>query len=229
MQELLGFTAMQSGLALMPRTLVMMVVTPVVGRLYNRVSPRVVIAFGILCTVLGAWQQGHFTLQTTASGVIGTLLVQGVGFACLFVPLTTAALSNVPRQRLTDATGLNSLLRQIGASAGLAVFATLLARNATVARHAVVSHLTPERPEVMARLGAMQSAFLAQGHDAVTSQLMALRALDLAVLRQAAVLSFEKVFLITGMLFLAVMPLLLFLKVKRLGAGPPPRIEVHVE
>jgi MFS transporter, DHA2 family, multidrug resistance protein len=229
MQELLGFTAMQSGLALMPRTLVMMAVTPIVGRLYNRVSPRVVVAFGILCTVLGAWQQSHFTLQTTSSGVIGTLLVQGVGFACLFVPLTTAALSNVPRQRLTDATGLNSLLRQIGASAGLAVFATLLARNTTVARHAVVSHLTPERPEVLARIGAMKSAFLAGGYDPVSAEAAALRALDLTVLRQAAVLSFEKVFLITGLLFLAVMPLLLFLKVKRTGAGPAPRIEVHVE
>jgi hypothetical protein len=48
------------------------------------------------------------------------------------------------------------------------------------------------------------------------------------VKRQAAVLSFEKVFLITGLLFLAVMPLLLFLKVKRSGAGAAP-IEVHVE
>jgi len=229
MQELLGFTAMQSGLALMPRTLVMMVVTPIVGRLYNSVSPRVVIAFGILCTVLGAWQQGHFTLQTTAVGVVGTLLVQGVGFACLFVPLTTAALSNVPRQRLTDATGLNSLLRQIGASAGLAIFATLLSRGSAVARHGLVSHLGPERPEVVARLSAMTSAFLARGYDAVTAQLAALQALDLTVKRQAAVLSFEKVFLITGLLFLAVMPLLLLLKVKRNGPGAAPRIEVHVE
>ena len=163
MQELLGFTATQSGLALMPRTLVMMVVTPIVGRLYNRVSPRVLVAVGILCAALGAWQQSHFTLQTTAAGVVGTLLVQGVGFACLFVPLTTAALSNIPRQRLTDATGLNSLLRQIGGSVGLAIFATLLTRCARLARHDLVSHLAPERPEVLARLGAMTSAFLARG------------------------------------------------------------------
>ena len=135
----------------------------------------------------------------------------------------------MPRHRLTDATGLNSLLRQIGGSIGLAIFATLLARNTTLARHAVVSHLTPERPEVLARLGAMKSAFLAGGFDPVSAEAAALRALDLTVLRQSAVLSFEKVFLITGLLFLAVMPLLLFLKVKRSGPGPAPRIEVHVE
>lgn len=229
MQELLGFTAMESGLALMPRTLVMMAVTPIVGRLYNRISPRVVVAFGILCTALGAWQQSHFTLQTTSAGVVGTLLVQGVGFACLFVPLTTAALSSIPRARLTDATGLNSLLRQIGASAGLAVFATLLARNVTVAKHAISAHLTPERPEVMARLAALKAGFLARGADAAAAELQALGALDLGALRQAYVLSFEKVFLITGLTFLCVLPLLLFLKVKGHGVRPAAAIEVHVE
>ena len=54
MQELLGFTAMQSGLALMPRTLVMMAVTPFVGRLYGKVSPRLLIAIGIVLVAAGA-------------------------------------------------------------------------------------------------------------------------------------------------------------------------------
>jgi MFS transporter, DHA2 family, multidrug resistance protein len=228
MQELLGFTAMQSGLVLMPRTLVMMAVTPLIGKLYNRVSPRAMIAFGIVCTAAGAWQQSLFTLQTSPSGVVSTLALQGIGFACLFVPLTTAALSTMPRERLTDATGLNSLLRQIGASAGLAIFATLLARYATVARHDLAGHLSPERPEVMERLAGMKAAFLARGYDLVSAEATALRALDLTVLRQAMVLSFEKVFLLTGLVFLSVLPLLLFLKVKR-HAGPAPKIEVHVE
>ena len=229
MQEILGFTAMESGLALMPRTLVMMAITPVIGRLYNRISPRAVVAFGILCTAAGAWLQSHFTLQTTSAGVVTTLLVQGTGFACLFVPLTTAALSEVPREKLTDATGLNSLLRQIGASAGLAIFATLLANYTTAARHSIAAHLTPDRPEVMARLGALTAGLLARGGDAVSARLAALQALDLTALRQAYVLGFEKVFLLTGLVFLCVLPLLLFLKVKRLGAAAGPKIEVHVE
>jgi DHA2 family multidrug resistance protein len=228
MQELLGFTAMQSGLALMPRTLIMMAITPLVGRLYQRVSPRVTIAFGILCTAAGAWMQSRFTLASGSGDVVGSLLVQGVGFACLFVPLTTAALSTVARERLTDATGLNSLLRQIGASAGLAIFATLLSRQATVARHAIAAHVTADRPEVMARLAATAGSLAARGWDPVAAQVAALKALDLTVLRQAMVLSFEHVFLLTGLVFLSVMPLLLLFKVDR-PAGPALKIEVHVE
>jgi DHA2 family multidrug resistance protein len=225
MQELLGFTAMQSGLALMPRVLVMMVFTPMVGRLYARVSPRVLVAIGVVLVALGSWNLSRITLQTTQSGIIHAILVQGVGFSFLFVPLTTAALSNVPRARLADATGLNSLLRQIGASLGLAVFATLLERYGDVARHAIVSHVTPERPEVQARLAQIAAGLQSRGLDPVSARQAALRALDGMVTRQAMVISFEKVLLLTGILFLCVLPLLFFLKVNRQG----PREKVHVE
>jgi DHA2 family multidrug resistance protein len=218
MQELLGFTAMQSGLALVPRVAVMMVATPVVGRLYNRVSPRLLVAVGVLAVALGSWDLGHLTLQTTSAGVVRAILVQGLGFAFLFVPLTTAALSGVPRARLADATGLNSLLRQVGGSVGLALFATLLSRYQVAGRAAIVAHLAPERPAVQERLAALASGFAARGLDAVSARLAALRALAGGVERQAATLAFEKTFLLSAIVFVCVLPLLLFLKVNRRAA-----------
>jgi DHA2 family multidrug resistance protein len=145
------------------------------------------------------------------------------------VPLTTAALSSIPRQNLTDATGLNSLLRQIGASSGLAIFATLLSRYAVQARHAIAAHLSPERPEVLERLAAMKASFLARGWDVVAAETAALQALDLTALRQAMVIAFERTFLLTGLVFLCVLPLLLLLKVRNHGSRPTAPIEVHAE
>src|SRR6266849_5910636 len=134
MQTLLGFTATQSGLALMPRSLTMLVVMPIVERIYNKVSPRIVVAFGIVMFAYTAWLMGHYTLQTSQRDIVNVLIIQGIAFSCLFIPLTTVALSTIPRHRLPDATGLNSLLRQTGGSVGLAVFATLLTRFALKAR-----------------------------------------------------------------------------------------------
>ena len=74
MQELLGFTATQSGLALMPRTLVMMVVTPIVGRIYNKVSPRILVGIGIVAFTVGAYQMSHFTLDTGTAQIVSSLL-----------------------------------------------------------------------------------------------------------------------------------------------------------
>jgi DHA2 family multidrug resistance protein len=235
MQELLGFTALQSGLALMPRTLIMMVVTPLVGRVYNKVSPRLMVALGIVLYAIGAYQMSTYTLDTTASGVVSTLLIQGVAFSCLFVPLTTVALATVPRHQMTDATGLNSLLRQIGGSVGLAIFASLFNRWGVISRASIGAHVTLTRPEVTWRLGMMARAMMARGMDAVSARAASLQAMTYSVMRQASLLVFDKLFLLSGILFLVVLPLLVFLKSpqhalgQRAGGPAHKPADVHVE
>jgi MFS transporter, DHA2 family, multidrug resistance protein len=212
MQELLGFTAVQSGMALMPRMLIMMLVVPIVGRLYNLISPRLVIAFGVLLFAFSSWQLSHLTLASGTRDIVVPLLVQGTGFACLFVPLTTVALSDVPRHKLADATGLNSLVRQIGGAVGLAVFATLIGNYAVVARSGINPHLTATRPEVWQRLQMMQGGLVGRGMDAVSARTMAMGGLAGRVVQQSLVLSFDRIFVLAGGLFLLVLPLLYFLR-----------------
>src|SRR5436190_9516356 len=108
---------------------------------------------------------GHYTLATSRADVIHVLIIQGVAFSCLFIPLTTIALSSIPRHRLSDATGLNSLLRQTGGSMGLAVFATLLSRFATRARGDLLPHFSLSSPAMAARLAAIQRMLQSRGLD----------------------------------------------------------------
>ncbi|HUJ29309.1 MAG TPA: MFS transporter, partial [Myxococcales bacterium] len=229
MQELLGFDATQSGLALMPRTLVMMAVVPVVGRLYNAVSPRIMVGLGIIAFSIGAYEMSHFTLQTGTWQIVGSLVWQGIGFGMIFVPLTTVALSRIERAKLTDATGLNSLLRQIGGSVGLAIFATLLGRSATQARASIGAHVGMTDPYALSRLQQIQQGLMARGLDANTAAAAAPRALAGQVAQQAMVLSFEKMFLLAGICFMAILPLLLFLKVDRKAEAGGPSEMQHVE
>ena len=226
MQEVLGFTATQSGLALMPRTLVMMAATPFVGRLYNKVSPRIFILFGVLMFSVSAWQMSHYTLETSTSDIVSALVVQGIAFSCLWVPLTTVALSTIPRHKLADATGSNSLVRQIGASVGLALFANALSHIVVVAKSSVTPHMTLLRPEVAARVDAM-TGMLARDGDMTRAQAATEGVLNGIAARQAMVLAFEKTFMTAGILFLAVLPLLLFLKVDK--TQPAAKVDAHVE
>jgi DHA2 family multidrug resistance protein len=225
MQFLLGFSAMQAGLAMMPRSLCMLVVMPIVGRLYNKVSPRLVVAFGILLFAYTAWLMGHYTLATSTADVIQVLIIQGVAFSCLWIPLTTMALSTIPRHRLSDATGLNSLLRQTGGSVGLAVFATLLARFATSARGNMLSHFTMSSPAMLARMGGIRRMLEGRGLDALAAQRAAARMIDGQLRQQAMMISFEKLFYLAGILFLCVLPLVFFLKMPKQAE----KIDVHVE
>jgi DHA2 family multidrug resistance protein len=225
MQILLGYSATQAGLAMMPRSLSMLVVMPIVGRIYNKVSPRLVVAFGIVLFAYTAWEMGHYTLATSSRDVVQVLIIQGVAFSCLFIPLTTMALSTIPRHRLSDATGLNALLRQTGGSVGLALFATLLTRYSTKARGAMLPHFSITSPPMAARMSAIQRMLQGRGLDIGAARQAAAHMIDGQLRRQAMLLSFEKLFYLSGILFLCVLPLVFFLKAPKAGE----KIDVHVE
>ena len=229
MQEMLGFTATQSGLALMPRSLAMIVAMPIVGRLYNRVSPRLFISVGILLFVTSAYQMSHYTLDTSAKDVVSVLLLQGVAFACLFIPLTTVALSQIPRLKMADAAGLNSLLRQIGGSMGLAIFASLISRFATQARYGMTANLNHGRPELLMRLASLKQFLISHGSDLRSAEEGARRMLSGMLMQQSMILSFEKLFLLAGIAFLCVLPLVMFLRAPKLGAKQQGAVDVHIE
>jgi DHA2 family multidrug resistance protein len=223
MEELLGFTATQSGWALMPRTLAMMAVTPLIGRLYNHVPPALTIALGVVFFVVGSYQLSHVVLESSKADVVIPMIVTGFGFACLFIPLTTAALSTISRADVADAAGLNSFIRQIGGSIGLTIFASRLTDYTKASATAIGSHVSALRPDVVQRLSGAQQLFMAHGMDVAASQRAALAAMTGHVTQQAMVLAFEKVFLLQGIAFVVVLPLLLFLRVPK---SPEP---VHVE
>ena len=172
----------------------------------------------------------HYTLDTTSRDVVLVLAIQGVAFACLFIPLTTVALSRIPRHLLADATGLNSLLRQIGGSLGLAIFASLIPRISKFSTTALSTHVTADRPEVTERFAMLTSAFERGGYDAASARLAAGRVIGGIVARQSMVITFERLFLLSGFLFLLVLPLLYFLKSPDHGPQQAtPGEPVHVE
>jgi DHA2 family multidrug resistance protein len=227
MQEMLGFSATQSGWALMPRTLAMMAVTPIIGRLYNHLPPALVIAAGILFLILGSYELSEITLQSSTHDIVIPMMVTGFGFACLFIPLTTAALSATKRADLADAAGLNSFVRQIGGSIGLTVFASRLTDYTKAASTSIGAHVTPLRPEVMQQLAGASHLFESRGLDPGSSQHIAIATMAGRVARQAAVLAFEKAFLLQVIAFVLVLPLLFFLRVERSQA--PAHVELPTE
>jgi DHA2 family multidrug resistance protein len=223
MQELLGFDATQSGVTLMPRTIAMMAVTPIIGRIYNYVPPAIVVGAGAAFFVIGSYELSHITLLSSSGDIVVPLLVTGVGFACLFIPLTTAALTFVPRPALADAAGLNSFVRQIGGSFGLTIFATLLTDFTKRATAAVSWNVTNLRPDVLERIDAIAGGLRAHGVSPSAARGGAIAMVAREVGLQGAVLAFEKTFLLQGVAFLVVLPLLYFLRVG------PKKEKSHVE
>jgi len=219
MQEFLHYNAMQTGLALMPRSLAMLVTIPLVGALYNKLSPRLFVVFGLSLGAVTCVMMSRFTLLTSREQILWPQVLQGVALACIFIPLSTVALATIDRRRMSEATGLNNLVRQLGGSFGVAIFASQLGRFTHVAKAAIAAHVSATDPDVQARV-VMYAAGLGKGTDAATASGRALRVLDGQVTAQAAMLGFEKAFYLGGILFLVSIPLVALLKTPKVASGP---------
>jgi DHA2 family multidrug resistance protein len=233
MQEFLHYDAMQTGLALMPRSLVMLVAIPIVGAIYNKTSPRVVIGFGLALGAFTCLMMSRFTLGTSREEILVPQMIQGVALACIFIPLSTVALATIDRKRMSDATGLNNLLRQLGGSFGVAIFASLLSRYTAEGRQALVAHVSAGDPGVAQRLAAMQGTFVRGGIDPVTAKMRAVGMLDGLVGVQSAMLGFDRAFFLSGLVFAASIPLVFLLDEGRLhgkekGAAPEEHMAVEI-
>jgi DHA2 family multidrug resistance protein len=204
----------------------MFVANPIVGKLYNKISVRWLVGNGVVCVSIGSFAMSTFTLQTGLNQIILATLIQGIGFSCLFIPLAAAALTYMPKHRLADAAGLNSLFRQLGGSVGLAIFATLLTRSGSIARSSLLAHVTEVRPEVTGRIAQITAGLGARGLDHASAQTGAMKALSGVVFGQGMTLAFERTFFQAGVVFLLVLPLLYFLRITR---SQKPSGPVHLE
>ncbi len=212
LQQLLGYPAFDSGLALMPRSLAMAVSMPLAGRIYNRVGPRTLIATGLLINAGSYLQLSRLSLDVGYWQIFFPQITLGLGFGMIFVALSTVALSTVERPRMTAATGLYNVVRQVAGSIGIAISATVLTRGETVYRSTLVGHLTPYSSTTGHWLTTVSGALLARGSTSTLAPQQALVMLNALVERQAAMLSYNHVFLLIGILYLGCLPLVFLLR-----------------
>jgi len=212
LQELLGYPAMKSGLALMPRSLAMAVVMPVAGLMYNRVGPRALVGIGLVISAFSFWDLAHLTSDTGIWDILLPQLWQGVGFSLLFVSLSTAALSSIPKPKMTAASGLYNVVRQVMGSVGIAAAATELERSQTTYHDVLAAHVTPYDPATQSWLHAITAGMMRAGTDAVTASRRALAIVNGEVERQAAVLAYNHVLLLVAVLFVVSLPLVLLVR-----------------
>jgi MFS transporter, DHA2 family, multidrug resistance protein len=213
LQNLLGYPAMKSGLALMPRSLAMAVIMPIGGRFYNKLGPRLLVGVGLIVTGLSFWQLSHLTSQVGFMDILWPQVWQGVGFSLIFVALSTAALATIARPEVTAATGLYNVSRQVFGSVGIAVSATQLTAGVTRYHSILAEHVGVANAAAVSWLSSVTSAMMARtGVDAQTAHQQALKLLDGMVTRQATVLSYNRIFVLVSLLFVIALPLVFLLK-----------------
>jgi len=211
LQNVLGFTPTEAGLALVPGAFATILSLPLASRATRFADGRLLIAVGLGIFAVGAWWMGSLNQDAGYWDVFWPRALQGFALGFLFVPLSTATLSEVPNARMASATGIYTLVRQIGGSFGIAVLLFLQTRFQDTAYAGIASTITLANANV---------AHAVQHHDLGPIQLWAM------VTTNATVISYDMVLRLCGIVFALSIPVVLLLRAKPRSGQP---IEVSLE
>ena len=220
-QTMLGYTAQEAGLALMPGGFVIILLLPLVGFLLSRYTPKWLLLFGLVVLSASLFHMTTFDLDIDFRSVATARMVQAVGMAFLFVPINTAAYAFLPRDKNNAASGLMNLARNIGGSVGISVVTTMLDRRSQVHLTNLSSHLSASNPQLQARIKALGQ--MVQSHGGGPASPVPYALIQAAVGRQASMLAYVDCFWLLGVAILLMVPMVFLMKKPKPGGG----IAVH--
>ena len=146
LQQLKGYPVFTTGVVMAPRGIGTMISMFMVSRLIGKVDARWLIAIGLSLCGLSLYDMTQFSIDVSEGRVITNGFLQGIGLGLVFPPLTTLAFATVPARIRTEGAAINALMRNLGASVGVAVLVAMLDRNTQINRSTLAEYLTPFSP-----------------------------------------------------------------------------------
>jgi len=199
----------------------------VVGPLVNYVDGRLLLAFGFGIVGSSVLMLSHVNLQISMASVALPYFINGFGSGFVFVPLTTMAMSRLPKEEMGNASGIFNLMRNIGGSVGIACVTTFLVRGSQLHQRYLVANITAGNPGVIKMMHGLEAKLFHGGAGAYTAHHKALGMFYGAVQRQASLLAYMDNFRMLGFLSLLCVPLALCFR--RVRKQPPERPEISGE
>jgi MFS transporter, DHA2 family, multidrug resistance protein len=222
LQELLGYTAQLSGMALSPGGAVIMCMMPVVGILVSKLDTRILITFGCVVSASALFVMAGWNLQLDYRHAVTARMLQSFGLAFLFIPINVSAFAYVPKEKTNMGTGIINLARNVGASVGIATVTTMLDRRTQYHQSQLMEHVNAYSGAYRQKFSALTAAFSTSGANSAGASAQAHAMIYNMVQRNAVMLAFLDNFKMLGVVFFAVIPVLLLMKKPKARGGAPP-------
>ena len=219
LQTLYGYTATTAGEVLTPGALVIVFLAPVVVNVLPKIGAPKMVFTGFVIIVYSMWHFAHFSLASTYGDYVRARMIQGLGLAFMFVPITQVAYSYLPPAANNRASSLTNLFRNLGGSIGIAFVTTMLARRGQHHQSQLVEHITTNSPIYQGRLAGLTGALTHAGLDPVRAGARAQGLIGRTVQQQATILSYLDNFYLLGLIASVGILLAFFIKPFKAGKG----------
>ncbi len=212
LQELMGYTAQQSGMVLSPGGLVVIAILPMVGLLMSRVQTRWLIACGFIVSALALYEMTALNPLIDFRTAMMYRIYQSVGLAFLFIPINTIAYMDIPQEKSREVSSMINLFRNIGGSVGISIVETMLARRSQLHQDRLIAHITNYDTAVSNSVRAMGSTLFHGGLSRSDASSQAFARIYGGVQLQAAAQAYIDIIWVFAIACILMVPLVLLLR-----------------
>jgi MFS transporter, DHA2 family, multidrug resistance protein len=216
LQLSLGYTAFQAGSLFLPVGILQAITAPISGFLSDKVNPKVPALIGITLLAFSLFINSSLSLYSESHQIMIALYIRGFAMGLMFTPLSMVALSNIPRHKIGQASGLFNVIRQLGGSFGIAFMSTLLLRR-TIYHMAAYGEAVNQQSETFRQVAKHLSRFSmnAVGGNESLSAVRAHALIASHISGQAFIQAVADDFLIASIITIAAIVPILFLRVRK--------------
>ncbi len=220
-QNLLGFSALQTGEILLPGGLATIFMMPFIGKmLKNGVPAQIMATLGLILFFIFLMMLSNSSLSSGTGDFFWPLIIRGLGLAFLFVPLTMLAVQDLRGKEIGQGTGLNNMGRQLGGSFGIAALTTLIHIRQATHRSNLLSNINEYNSAFTERLHQLTANFVSKGYTFLDAQHAAMKAIDGMVIKQTLLMTYLDAYWLVGIIMVCCIPLLYLQKFKKNAALP---------
>lgn len=211
LQNLLRYSAFLSGYSMMPRGVGSVTAIIITGVFAKKIDDRLLIAIGLMLMGAGGLIFGTSNLQISMINIIIPNFIFGLGMGFCMISLSTLSLATLKAEKMTNATGIQALLKNIGGAIGMSIVATMLSRFGQMHQHSMVGYLNPLNPVFKAKVAGTTAMLAKYSHITLASQ-KANYLMYLELLRQSTLWAFMDAFRIFGLICFLIIPILFLMK-----------------
>ena len=222
LQQVLGYSALDAGLALTAGGVATLIAVPFAGTLTGKIDVRIILITALLVQAGALWNLSHFTADISFADAATARLYQAAALPFLFVPINAVAYVGLKQTQTAQASSLLNVARNLGGTLGISSAQTLLANAQQTRQSHIVENLSPIDPNYRDWIGQASGAFGGQPGGAGSStnpSMTTLGVLYQTVQRQASMQAFLDVFRELMIIVLVVTPLVLLMRPAKSGGG----------
>ena len=211
LQALLGYTAFLSGLSIMPRGIGACSSMFLCGMLTSKIDNRILAAFGLALLGTATFMFGNLNLQISSLNIIIPNFIFGFGMSFAMIPLVSLSVITLKNSQMTNASGVQNLLKNIGGAIGTSIAGTMISRYSQIHQANMVDFLTPLNDVFNAKMSAMQGAF-SQMTSSNVANYMAQYSLYGEMVEQATLWGFMETFRMFAIMTFIILPLVFLIR-----------------